>query len=83
MLCEVPRKLYAVQSRNDACEQGRREPVRAPGYFIAPGPSEQSISSLNATFAGPGPPTLPTAPLDGLVCEVETATFEFIKFFQL
>ena len=45
--------------------QGRREPVGALGYFIAPGPSEQTIFSLNKTFAGPGPTTPPTPPLDG------------------
>ena len=33
--------------------QGRREPVKALGYFIAPSPSEQTIRSLNRTFAGP------------------------------
>ena len=31
-----------------------------PKYFMAPGPSEQSISSWNKIFAGPGPPTSPT-----------------------
>ena len=47
--------------------QGLREPVQVPGYFIAPGMSEQSSFSLNRTFAGPcsGPPTPTTTPLDG------------------
>ena len=35
--------------------QGRREPERAQEYFIAPGPSKQTIFSLNKTL-GPGPP---------------------------
>ena len=34
--------------------------MRAPGYFTVPGPSVQSIFSVNKTFAGPGPPTPPT-----------------------
>ena len=54
--------------------QGLREPVRAPGYLITPGTSEQTIFSLNKTFLDPfrGPdlrPRLP--PLDGpIFCNI-------------
>ena len=47
--------------------QGRWEPVRTTGYFIAPDPSEQSNFSLNITSAGPGPPTTLT-PLSTVLC---------------
>ena len=36
--------------------------MRAQGYSIAPGPSEQSIFSMIKIFAGPGPPTPPPPP---------------------
>ena len=35
--------LCSVVTKIITCKQGRREPMRAPGYSIAPGPSEQSI----------------------------------------
>ena len=48
--------------------QGRREPVRVPGYFIAPGPGGQSFSYRNKLLRAPDlrphlPP--PPPPLDG------------------
>ena len=55
-----------MNQRSNTFRQGRLEPVRALGYFIAPGPSGQLIFSFDLYFCGPlrgtrpGPPTPPS-----------------------
>ena len=59
--------------------QGRREQVRAPGYIMAPGLSEQSISSWNKIFAAPptAPPPLSTVLQFGWLTFNVMIEFEF------